>query len=85
MVKQEKKTLNQFSDVANQLMTNAQQNKQEMEGALYMSRFGLKNLFDQKEKNAKGNPLVIPPFLENISKDIMTNRKVKIFLAKSTL
>lgn len=47
MAKQEKKTLNQFSGAANQLFTNAQ-NKQEMEGALYMSRFGLKNLFDQK-------------------------------------
>ena len=48
MIKEEKKALNQYSNAANHLMSNTQENKQEMEGALYMSRFGLKNLFDQK-------------------------------------
>lgn len=48
-----------------------------------MSRFGLKNLFEQRGKNTQ-EKFVIPPFLENVSKDIMTNRKVKIFLAKSS-
>jgi hypothetical protein len=60
-------------------MFNNSQN-QANEGALYMSRFGLKTLFEQKGQHQQ---VQIPCFLENISKDIMTNRKIKIFLAKS--
>ena len=43
------------------------------------------DILDEEELKAVEKKGKLPPYFENISKDIMINRKLKIMLKKSTL
>ena len=42
------------------------------------------DILDEEELKAQEKKGKLPPYFENISKDIMINRKLKIMLKKST-
>jgi hypothetical protein len=47
-----------------------------------LNPFALRELFKEEEQ---GKEVEIPPFFENISKDFMMNRKMRIFIEKRKL
>jgi hypothetical protein len=62
-------------------MNPTQKDPSKENNAMILTSMALEKLIEEQQNDSS---VVIPPFFENISKDFMMNRKLKIFIEKRT-